>query len=130
MGSCLCGLEEQPLRILYPILILAALSGTIFFRYDAHFAETSDTAFLATHTPQRQAKPYSYPKFQPFVYALENVLPVVKLGQDDKWAPNPAPHVTSPRLYMNLAAIRWFLILSGWVMGGILAAAVSARFRS
>jgi hypothetical protein len=27
--------------------------------------------------------------FNPVVYALENVLPVVKLGQDSAWAPDP-----------------------------------------
>src|ERR1019366_6862377 len=33
-------LEEQPLRILYPILLLTLLSGALFLHYDAHFAET------------------------------------------------------------------------------------------
>jgi hypothetical protein len=120
-------LEEQPLRIILPILLLTLLSGSLFYRYEAHFAETSDSAYKATHTPHQQADS-AYPRFQPYVYALENVLPVIKLGQDDHWAPDPAH--TCDGLYRTLVFLRWALILLGWAMGGILAAAVGARFSS
>jgi hypothetical protein len=53
---------------------------------------------------------------------------VVKLGQDDSWGPD-ADH-SSFTLYWSLMGMRWFLILAGYVQGGILAAAVSGRFRS
>jgi hypothetical protein len=41
--------------------------------------------------------PAQYPHFQPFVYSLENTFPLVKLGQTDKWQPDPNPKpATSP----------------------------------
>ena len=69
-----------------------------------------------------------YPKFQPVIYTLENVLPVVKLGQDDLWAPDPLK--SSKPIYWSLMLMRWFLIIAGYIQGAILAAALGARFRS
>jgi hypothetical protein len=40
--------------------------------------------------------PSHYQAFSPLVYSLENSLPVVKLGQGDKWQPDPARYA-SPR---------------------------------
>ncbi|HXX23294.1 MAG TPA: hypothetical protein VEO19_09095 [Terriglobia bacterium] len=37
------------------------------------------------------APPEHYTKFAPVVYAVENSLPLVKLGQDDSWHPEPNP---------------------------------------
>jgi hypothetical protein len=35
--------------------------------------------------------PQGYTAFSPIVYLVENSLPLVKLGQADKWAPDPGP---------------------------------------
>jgi hypothetical protein len=73
----------------------------------------------------------TYPPFNPFIYSLENVLPLVKLGQDDKWAPDAAH---KPRVlfasYRLLAWLRWVLIIAGWVQVTVLAAAVGSQFKS
>jgi sRNA-binding regulator protein Hfq len=127
----LASLEQQPLRILWSILILTALCGGVFQRYEKYFAPTNDAAYkpAANSDGGKDGPPMAYPKFQPYVYALENVLPVVKLGQDDHWAPDHR-RTSSLALYWWLMATRWLLILAGYVQGGILAAAVSARFRA
>lgn len=43
-----------------------------------------------------------YPNFSPFVYSVENSLPLVKLGQADKWQPDPEvtppPNKPTPKL--------------------------------
>jgi hypothetical protein len=36
--------------------------------------------------------PDHYPNFSPLVYSMENSLPLVKLGQGDKWQPDPEPN--------------------------------------
>jgi hypothetical protein len=87
-----------------------------------------------------------YPRFAPFVYTLENALPLVKLGMDDKWAPDPfhggdawfPGHGWSWCLqwlamfnsYWFLAGVRWFLILFGWFQAAVLGAALTSRFKS
>jgi hypothetical protein len=81
-----------------------------------------------------------YPKYQPFVYTLENAVPLVKLGMDDKWTPNPSPEFCRPwfpklpylffvSTYGILVFTRWFLIVWGWAQATILAAAVADRFK-
>jgi hypothetical protein len=62
---------------------------------------------------------------------LENSLPLVKLGQDDKWAPDSS--LTPKHWFTNyqfLAGFRWSLILAGWAQATILAAALSNRFKT
>jgi hypothetical protein len=81
-----------------------------------------------------------YPKYQPFVYTLENAVPLIKLGMDEKWTPNPSPEFRQPwypRIhflyflsgYGWLNFWRWALIVGGWVQATIFAAAVADRFR-
>ena len=65
---------------------------------------------------QRKPCSVAYPSFNPIVYSVENVLPSVKLGQDEKWAPNPTQPATHWwTSYGFLAGFPWFLILAGWV---------------
>jgi hypothetical protein len=82
--------------------------------------------------------PKSHPPFSPFIYSLENCVPLVKLGQDDNWEPDPNPQprvppaatgklqrginwlldlvpnwAVSPKM---LRRFRWFMIIVGWVL--------------
>jgi hypothetical protein len=119
-------LEEQPLKILVPILLCVLLGSSVFWRAQNYFSPTSESA--VNYLEAKHTLPPGYPKFQPVVYSLENVLPVIKLGQDDHWSPNAIKSPTA--VYWLLAATRWCLILAGWAQGLILATAISARFRS
>jgi hypothetical protein len=145
-------LEEQPLRI-GPFIISLGLIGSFFFwraqRIRA-MAPTDKDARKALEDTGRL--PPGYAPFNAIVYALENVLPVVKLGQDSAWAPNQEAAVDNwlpewpiwlrtlaarwrltryiSRLgYGRLAALRWTLILLGWASAVILAAAIGSRFK-
>jgi hypothetical protein len=124
-------LEEQPLRILLPILILTLL-GSCVFKYaesTGSIAPTSREAYIAWS----KGSPYdvAYPRFNPIIYSLENGLPLVKLGQDDKWAPDPSHQSTSwITSYTVLSWFRWFLILAGWAQATVLASAVGSRFKT
>jgi hypothetical protein len=118
-------LEEQPLKIVFPILICIAIGSVIFTLGRSQFIPTK-AATVSSKGPDAVPEP-GYPRFQPIVYATENVLPVIKLGQDEHWAPNPNQNATH---YWILAITRWFLIFAGWAQGLILVSAVSGRFRS
>ena len=186
-------LEEQPLWIGLPIVLLGLFGSFIFWRarrmnsialakeHWREFSEmsgdlpghkTSDedtrvafeaprliSGMIPTDKDARKTLedsgnlPPGYPPFNPVVYAIENVLPVVKLGQDEAWAPN---YLASPgswlperpawlrriasrrRLsryvfgldYRRLSVVRWVLILLGWALALILAAAIGSRFKT
>jgi hypothetical protein len=82
-------LEQQPFLILLPILISVSISTFIFdraFKVRA-IAPTNHEMFAAAS--YNGPFTIAYPRFNGFIYSLENTLPLVKLGMDDKWAPNP-----------------------------------------
>lgn len=154
----LAWLEENPIRILSSIAI-ALFVGTCVFIWGGNKGAMTEVvrfqpASVYSYFDERQ-QPGSvpvfsggqsrrvssiYPKFQPFVYALENSVPLVKLGMDEKWVPNAAPQFCWPwfpripwlyfiSTYGILNFTRWFLIVWGWVQATILAAAVVDRFK-
>lgn len=137
-------LEEQPLRVAYPILLLWLFGSVIFWRAHRMKAMVPSNKDAYEEFRKSGETPEHYIPFSPTIYALENVLPVVKLGQDDAWRPNPdaKPANWFPRWkhmawtrwlpsmnYPWLATLRWTLILLGWALALILGAAISERFR-
>jgi len=91
----------------------------------------------AAHELQTKGKlPANYPRFNPLIASLENTFPLVKLGQADKWQPEPrpAPPFTGnlfQRLWQLVALRRslhwivWAQILLGWLLAALFAAAVT-----
>ncbi len=145
-------LEEQPLWIGVPIITLGAVGSFLFWRAQRIRAMAATDKDARTTLEKSGKLPASYPPFNPIVYALENVLPVIKLGQDSAWTPDPqaptdswAPErpVWLRRLasrwrftryvcrldYRRLSVLRWTLILLGWAFALILAAAIASRFK-
>jgi hypothetical protein len=127
----LAQLERQPLWILLSIFLLTALGWFVFWQaaYAGAMAPTESVAYSEWHKGAVLAA--SCPPFNPFIYSLENNLPLIKLGQDDKWAPDWS--FTPKRWFTNyqfLAGFRWFLILAGWAQATILAAALTNRFKT
>ena len=108
------------------LIILLSVVGWIVYgaSYDARtMVPTDKDAYKEFKDPktERQVPPH-YPTFSSPVYSLENSLPLVKLGQGDKWQPDPEPDGWSPVL------VRWFLrlqILLGWLLATLFVAGVS-----
>ena len=128
-GIRLAMLEENPWSILRVFFALL-LAGTVLYWWAAETGKmppTSEDAYAAWSTGK--PFPIAYPRFNPLVYSLENELPLVKLGMDDKWAPdsNLIAH-GQPTTYWSLAAFRWFLILAGWIQGILLTVGINRRF--
>jgi hypothetical protein len=136
-------LEERPLWIFVPICI-CLLFGSLFFSRGGQMramAPTTSDSYVAW-TQNRLANE-AYPKFNAFIYTLENSLPIFKLGQNDTWAPDP--HYTplswfpqssclawTARLssYAFLSGLRIFLNLFGWFQAIVLGFALTNRFKS
>jgi hypothetical protein len=137
-------MEEAPARISYSIL-LTLLLGTLIF---AGASPVRSGAMIPT-ARDRDEQPLAgtsldrYPRFQPFIYTLENAVPLVKLGVDDKWTPDPAhggkawfPQYSRLNWlgYFNsygfLTFSRWVIILLGWFQAAVLGASLTNRFKS
>lgn len=138
-------LEEAPLRICWSIA-LTLMVGTLIFA-----GAFSSGAMLASVQiqpnavlPNGESKNLSahYPLSQPFLYTLENAVPLVKLGMDEKWMPDPKyehrPWFPQVRWlngmkwfssYWLLVASRVLLIFLGWFQAGVLGAVLLRRFK-
>lgn len=138
-------LDAQPLRVLYAIALLWLFGFLIFWRARRMSAMSPKENDAYREFEASGSLPDHYAPFNPAIYALENVLPVVNLGQDDAWSPDPQAMPSSwfpdhPRLawtrwlpgmnYRWLSVLRWTLILLGWALALILAAAIGGRFKS
>jgi hypothetical protein len=133
-------LEREPLavwKLALPLLII----GTALFWFAGSkgaIAPTNKDAYdaWASGGQDRSAQPL----FNPLVYTVENELPLVRLGQDDKWAPDPQydpsfklgrfPYLIQRTTYFSLVALRLILIFAGWFQATAIVAAMGRRFRS
>jgi hypothetical protein len=147
-------IEEQPLRIGWPIAVLWTAGSLVFWRAQRMGAMTP-AGGDAPDGGGSGASPGVPVPFNPVMYALENVLPVVRLGQDGAWTPNPEAAAGSwlpewkwldgvrrwterwkltrwlVRLnYERLVLLRWMLILVGWALALILASAIGEQFKN
>ncbi|MGB6134315.1 MAG: hypothetical protein WBG54_21245 [Acidobacteriaceae bacterium] len=122
-------LQQQPLWVLAPIVLITSLATVFFWLASTQgaIAPTEREAYVAWSTGSRLDA--AYPRFNPFIYALENNLPLVRFGLDDKWAPDQAFKAkTAIMSYESLRWVRVFLILCGWLEATVLAVAIASRF--
>jgi len=119
-------LEEKPSRVLCSLAMVIVLGTLVFWRAERcrAMAPTEREAYSAWASGEKFQS--AYPRFSPIIYTVENALPLVRLGQDDKWAPDPS---VPTRRYWLLSCVRCLLIFSGWFQATILAAAVERRFK-
>jgi hypothetical protein len=123
-------LEEAPARILWSITATVLLGWIIFGYADAKraIAPTEPEAYMAFKV--NNPMPGAYPKLSPLVYTIENTVPLFKLGQDEKWAPDQSYSATNWFTnYWFLMWARWLLILLGWFQAAVLGAALLGRFK-
>jgi hypothetical protein len=129
-------LSWEPFLVLIPFLLIL-LWGSLTYRSAWYQQEIQPTVQSASNQVSSNAPSIgkvtfsnAYPAFNPWIYTLENELPLVKFGMDDKWAPDPGL-IARQRAgrYWYLAALRWFLILAGWAQGIMLTLGINRRFR-
>jgi hypothetical protein len=123
-------LEEAPGRICFSIACFLLLGWLVFGYAGSHGAlapteAEAYKAFIAGNPP-----PSAYPRLNPFLYTLDNAVPLVKLGQDEKWAPDRRyPGTNWFTNYWFLVWSRLVLIYLGWFQAGVLGAALLRRFK-
>ena len=129
------GYGYYPLRALAGLVLLVVIGWGVFAgARAAHAMVPRDEAAYAQFKAHGVA-PDHYEPLAPFVYSLENSLPLVKLGQTDRWEPDPAPawqHPTGPAKSNSLLASSWFLfafqrlqVLLGWILATLFVAGVT-----
>ncbi|HZL68043.1 MAG TPA: hypothetical protein VFC15_17995 [Candidatus Limnocylindrales bacterium] len=114
------GYGYYPQRAIGALLILFALGWACYFvgYYWSKMVPAESSAYK--EYASKGTLPAYYPRFSAGIYSLENSLPLVKLGQADKWQPDPTSQ--SPRILI------WFLriqILLGWMLATFFVAGVT-----
>ncbi len=82
----------------------------------------------ATPAPVATAEPGcvdAHPCYQPFVFTLDALLPIVDLGQDDAWRVNG----DAGRLGPALLVAWWVYVIAGWTLTTAVIAGAGALLR-
>jgi hypothetical protein len=131
-----------PARALRLLLLLVIVGSLVYWRgYAAgNIVPTSKDAY-ESFLLHKDPPPY-YEAFHSLPYSLENSFPLVKLGVQDKWAPNAngrglthepvgwtsrfSSHIASPSF---LRCFRWLQISVGWILATLFVAGVTGVIR-
>jgi len=139
--SLAIGYGYYPGRALGGLLVLV-LVGLFFFwgGYYAGSVAPTDKDVYAGFKKGAPLPPH-YEEFHAFIYSLENSFPLVKLGQAERWQPDPDPSwkgravkwvpailcpVLSPR---SLRIFRWGQVCFGWILATFFVAGVTGIVR-
>jgi hypothetical protein len=141
------GYGFQPQRAFLEMVALTGLGWIIFRRAQrAGMMVPSDKDAFAEFRTNGKIPDY-YPRFSPLLLAIELCVPVVKLGQDEKWRPNPLPvthQIAAPSAGLSatvgaflrrladflvsppvLRVIRLLMIYLGWLLAIFLLGSIS-----
>lgn len=88
---------------IYPMWAVWYLCGLTALGWIVHrraqrvgaMAPTEEKAYAEFHN-NNGTLPDRYQPFNPLIYSLENCIPLVKLGQDERWQPDPNPQRRIP----------------------------------
>jgi hypothetical protein len=137
------GYGYYPLRALVGLVILVVIGWGIYAGASAAGAMVPRDERAYQQFKTNGSAPNHYEPLSPFVYSLENSLPLVKLGQTDRWEPDPTPPgrpsasqaasanypepgssslITSPRF---LFAFQRLQVLLGWILATLFVAGVT-----
>lgn len=86
------GYGYRPLMAIWELMALSGLGWIVYRRsYLAGGIVPTDKDACTGFRKAERKIPAQYPSFSPLIYSVENSLPLVKLGQGDKWQPDPEP---------------------------------------
>jgi len=89
------GYGYNPGLAVWELAGLTALGWIIYRRsyLAGSMVPTDKDAYQSFKSPASKGRPPDhYTRFAPLTYSVENSLPLVKLGQGDRWQPDPEPH--------------------------------------
>jgi len=111
-----------------------AVLGTAIFHvgYRAGLMTPADKEAYTYYQKHAEPPPY-YQHFNSFIYSLENSVPVLKLGQDSNWTPDPATPASPRGRWVTwpsfLRIFRWFQIVFGWIFATFFIAGATGLVR-
>ena len=136
--SLVVGYGYYPLRALAGLAILVVIGWLVFAGARSAGAMVPRDEAAYAHFKAHNVPPDHYEPLSPLVYSLENSLPLVKLGQTDRWGPDPTPvwrSVNQPKPAANpqeflgspkfLFAFQRLQVLLGWVLATLFVAGVT-----
>ena len=134
----------RPARPLWWTLVVVWVFSSVLFETGGHSRvfgpsdpQIFDNPAYSSCNPEKnpranwtrcQTFPRAYPAFYPPLYALDVLLPVGKLGQEDHWAPlAPGRALTIKNWFLTWVTqfAVWFDMMFGWIAGLLLVATVS-----
>jgi len=138
---CTVGYGYYPGRALWWLLALTLAGMALFWGgYSAGSVAPTEKESYSYFKLNREIDS-SYESFSPLIYSLENSFPLVKLGQVDRWQPDPNPRWScEPRpwlpywlcVFLSPSFLRWFRwaqICLGWFFATMGVAAVAGIVR-
>ncbi len=142
-----------PYRALLGLVFLTLL-GTVLFGLGYMGGSMTPTERDAYVSFEKHGwPPRHYQQFNPLVYSIENSVPLLKLGQDNAWAPDPGPRDQEQAAAVNflpfkllaraaskwrlsllappwfLRFFRWSQIMIGWLLATLFVAGVTGVVR-
>jgi hypothetical protein len=127
--SLVVGYGYYPMRALMGLAILMVLGWGVYSAAHAAGMMVPKDAQAYAYFKQNGRAPASYEPLGPFVFSVENSLPLVKLGQTDNWRPDPSPDragqanwITSSRFLFGFLRLQ---ILLGWILTTLFIAGVT-----
>jgi hypothetical protein len=115
------GFGYQPQRAVWGLFGLWLLGTVLYSHADARRAFVPNDKEAAEYVCAHQTPPDYYPRFNPMIFSLENALPLVRLGQGDKW--QPASSATGMANVLRLMI--WIQVVVGWLLATLFVAALS-----
>ncbi len=136
------GYGYYPERALWGLLLLVALGfAASWMGYFRGALAPTDKGAYEFFRARGYPPPY-YDAFHASIYSLENTFPLVRLGQADRWAPDPSPAEISQSpvnrvsrwlgLILSAPVLRWFRwaqICLGWILATLFVAGVTGIVR-
>jgi hypothetical protein len=124
---------------IYPLRATWYLGGLVGVGFLVHWRARRMSAMAPTdrdaYNDFRNGElPPDYPPFSAFVYSLENCVPIIKLGQDDDWQPDPSPDMEiAPRRMLTprvLRVVRRIMVCLGWLLTTLLVAGLTGLLKA
>jgi hypothetical protein len=120
----------QPLRAVVWLLALWAANAIVFSAaYDAGLMGPTDQRAFEAFVASQGSVPAWYSPFRATSFAIDLSLPIISLGERDKWRPLARPVHGKPDvpawLPGALSVWRWVAIVAGWFLASMLVAGVA-----
>ncbi|HEY4360506.1 MAG TPA: hypothetical protein VGN17_06040 [Bryobacteraceae bacterium] len=118
------GYGYWPIRAVWVLLAVWLLGGLASWQgaQVGAMAPTDKDTYVMFKSAAHRLPPH-YPAFSPPAFSFENTFPLVKLGQADKWPPDPAPDASAYAVFLRRAI--WVQIVLGWFLATLFVAGVS-----